>query len=43
MFAIMASGATGAISKNIKIQKLLDRVVGATFVALGIRLALTRH
>lgn len=43
MFAIMASGATGAISKNIKMQKLLDRVVGATFVALGIRLALTRH
>lgn len=42
MFAIMASGATGGISKNIKIQKLLDRAVGTTFVALGIRLALTR-
>lgn len=42
-FAILAGSATGAVSGNRKLQNLLDRIVGATFIALGIRLALTRR
>jgi threonine/homoserine/homoserine lactone efflux protein len=42
-FAILAGSAAGAVSQNKRLQKLLDRVVGATFITLGIRLALTRR
>ncbi|WP_419964062.1 LysE family translocator [Pantoea vagans] len=43
LFAILAGGAAGAVAKNQTLQKMLDRVVGATFIGLGIRLALTRR
>lgn len=42
-FAILAGSAAGTVSQNASLQKLLDRVVGATFITLGIRLALTRR
>ncbi|WLS79035.1 LysE family translocator [Erwinia pyri] len=42
-FAILAGSAAGAVSANRKLQNLLDRIVGAAFIALGIRLALTRR
>lgn len=42
-FALLAGSAAGAVSQNKRLQKLLDRVVGATFITLGIRLALTRR
>ncbi|WP_369789724.1 LysE family translocator [Rouxiella sp. WC2420] len=42
-FAILAGGAAGAVSKSIRLQKILDRVVGTTFIGLGIRLALIRR
>ncbi|MEN4545368.1 LysE family translocator [Pantoea agglomerans] len=42
-FAILAGGTAGAVAGNRKLQNLLDRIVGATFIALGIRLALTRR
>lgn len=42
-FALLAGSAAGAVSKNQTFQRLLDRIVGATFIALGIRLALTRR
>ncbi|KAB8308314.1 LysE family translocator [Erwinia endophytica] len=42
-FAILAGGAAGAVVKNTMLQKLLDRVVGTTFIGLGVRLALTRR
>ena len=42
-FALLAGSAAGAVSGNRKLQHLLDRIVGATFIALGIRLALTRR
>ncbi len=41
--ALLAGSAAGAVSQNRKLQKRLDRIVGATFVALGIRLALKRR
>jgi len=31
------------VSRNVMLQKLLDRVVGITFIGLGVRLALTRR
>ncbi len=43
LFAILAGGAAGAVAKNQTLRKMLDRVVGATFIGLGIRLALTRR
>ncbi|WP_307743173.1 LysE family transporter [uncultured Pantoea sp.] len=43
LFALLAGGAAGAVAKNQTLQKALDRVVGATFIGLGIRLALTRR
>lgn len=43
LFAILASGAAGAVAKNQTLQKIMDRVVGTTFIGLGIRLALTRR
>lgn len=42
-FALLAGSAAGAVSGNRKLQNLLDRIVGTTFIALGIRLALTRR
>ncbi|MFP2202431.1 LysE family translocator [Enterobacter ludwigii] len=42
-FALLAGGASGLVSENRKLQKALDRIVGGTFVALGIRLALTHR
>ena len=42
-FALLAGSAAGAVSQNASLQKLLDRVVGATFITLGIRLAFTRR
>ncbi|MEN4739066.1 LysE family translocator [Pantoea agglomerans] len=42
-FAIFAGSTAGAVAGNRKLQNLLDRIVGATFIALGIRLALTRR
>lgn len=42
-FAILAGGAAGAVARNNSLQKILDRVVGATFIGLGIRLALARR
>lgn len=43
MFALLAGGAAGVVAKNRTLQKMLDRLVGATFIGLGIRLALTRR
>jgi len=43
MFALLAGSAAGAVSQNKSLQKLMDRVVGGTFIALGVRLALTRR
>ncbi|RNA76575.1 LysE family translocator [[Curtobacterium] plantarum] len=42
-FAILAGSTAGAVADNRKLQNLLDRIVGATFIALGVRLALTRR
>ncbi|WP_312630570.1 LysE family translocator [Pantoea piersonii] len=42
-FALLAGSAAGAVSGNHKLQNWLDRIVGATFIALGVRLALTRR
>ncbi|MDO6407185.1 LysE family translocator [Pantoea phytobeneficialis] len=42
-FALLAGGAASAVAKNAAMQRLLDRVVGITFIGLGIRLALTRR
>lgn len=42
-FAILAGSTAGAVAGNRKLQNLLDRIVGATFNALGVRLALTRR
>jgi len=42
-FAVLAGSAAGAVSQNKTLQTLLDRIVGATFITLGIRLALTRR
>nr|WP_233149115.1 LysE family translocator [Shimwellia pseudoproteus] len=42
-FALLAGSAAGAVSQNRRLQKCLDRIVGTTFIALGIRLALTRR
>lgn len=41
-FAILAGSAAGAFTRNEALQKVLDRVVGAVFIGLGIRLALVR-
>lgn len=41
-FAMLAGSAAGGISRNRRVQKLMDRVVGGVFISLGIRLALTR-
>lgn len=43
MFALLAGSAAGAVSQNRSLQHLMDRVVGCTFIALGVRLALTRR
>lgn len=42
-FAILAGSAAGTISQNKWIRNFLDRIVGITFIALGIRLALSRR
>ncbi len=42
-FALLAGSAAGAVSKNQSFQRWLDRIVGTTFIALGIRLAFTRR
>ena len=42
-FALLAGGAASAASRNVTLQKLLDRIVGVTFIGLGIRLAMTRR
>lgn len=41
-FAMLAGSAAGSISRNGRMQKLMDRVVGGVFIALGVRLALVR-
>lgn len=41
-FALLAGSASDSMSRNRSLQKLMDRVVGGVFIALGIRLALTR-
>src|SRR5690606_35226810 len=35
MFALLAGSAAGTVSRNRRVQSLLDRVVGTTFIALG--------
>ena len=42
-FALLAGSAAGVVAGNSKLQNLLDRIVGVTFIALGLRLALTRR
>lgn len=42
-FAIIAGSAAGVASQSRFVQKLMNRVVGVTFIALGIRVALTRR
>lgn len=42
-FAILAGSTAGAVAGHRKLQNLLDRIVGATFIALGVRLVLTRR
>lgn len=42
-FAMLAGSAAGGMSRNRWLQKSMDRVVGSVFIALGIRLALTRN
>lgn len=41
-FAMLAGSAAGGISRNKRMQNLMNRVVGGIFIALGIRLALVR-
>lgn len=43
IFALLAGGAAGVVSGNRGLQKLMDRVVGVTFIGLGIRLSLTQR
>lgn len=42
MFALLAGSAAGSVSRNQSLKKILDRVVGGVFIALGVRLALVR-
>lgn len=42
-FAWLAGSATQAVSTNARLRSWLDRIVGITFVALGVRLALLRR
>lgn len=42
-FAILAGGAARAVSQNRALRTLLDRIVGAAFIALGLRLAVTQR
>lgn len=42
-FALLAGGAAGVVSGSRSLQKLMDRVVGVTFIGLGIRLSLTQR
>ncbi|WP_235589196.1 LysE family translocator [Type-D symbiont of Plautia stali] len=42
-FALLAGGAASAVSRNITLQRVLDRIVGMTFIGLGVRLAMTRR
>lgn len=42
-FAILAGRAAGAVSKSTSLQKILDSIVGVTFIGLGVRLALARR
>jgi threonine/homoserine/homoserine lactone efflux protein len=42
-FAILAGSAADTVSQNRGLQKILDRIVGVTFIGLGLRLALTRR
>lgn len=42
-FAIVAGGAVSKVTKSVTLQKLLYRLVGTTFIGLGIRLALSRR
>jgi len=41
--ALLGGAAGGALAGSPRIQKVLDRIVGTTFIALGVRLALTRR
>lgn len=43
MFALLAGSATGAVSHNQRMQHFFERVVGITFVSLGVRLALSHR
>ncbi len=42
-FAVLAGSAAGTVSQNRRLQKILDRIVGVTFIGLGLRLAFTRR
>ena len=42
-FALVAGSAAGAVTQNKFLQRLLDLIVGATVIALGVRLAFTRR
>ena len=42
-FALLAGGAASAVSRNITLQRVLDRIIGVTFIGLGVRLAMTRR
>lgn len=42
-FALLAGSAAGAVSGNNRLHSWLDRIVGITFISLGIRIALTRR
>ncbi|KAA8997677.1 LysE family translocator [Affinibrenneria salicis] len=42
-FALLAGGAAGAVAGNNRLRRWMDRAVGATFIALGIRIALARR
>ena len=41
--ALLAGGASDKFAGNKRVQRVIDRVVGTTFIGLGIRLALTRR
>src|SRR5690554_3159035 len=41
MFALLAGSAVGALSRNDALQNALDRIVGVSFIGLGIRLTWT--
>lgn len=43
LFALLAAGTTGALARRLWMQHALEGLVGITFVALGVRLALSQR